>query len=84
MKRRNKKYILNFIYKSDDDKSAKNLDEMLERLFKKFLIEYNNYIGWCIMSLSICYIFMACFLWREKWKDAMMILKMLCLTEDCL
>ncbi len=42
MKRRNKKYILNFIYKSDDDKSAKNLDEMLERLFKKFLIEYNN------------------------------------------
>lgn len=45
MKRRNKKYILNFIYKSDDDKSAKNLDEMLERLFKKFLIEYNNQFG---------------------------------------
>ena len=45
MKRRNKKYILNFIYKSDNDKSAKNLDEMLERLFKKFLIEYNNQFG---------------------------------------
>ena len=40
MKRRNKKYILNFIYKSDDDKSAKNLDEMLERLFGQKLNDY--------------------------------------------
>lgn len=40
MKKNEKKYNINYIYR--DDKESKNIDEMLERLFKKFLIEYNN------------------------------------------